>query len=290
MSGAARLRALALLLSCAAVFAAILSINKIARDASVPYFGYFFWYCLGGGLVCGIAVLLSRTNPLPASFRHIRTYAVISVTGILAPMGLMIHLADKLPPSLIGLVVLLSPPLTYLIALVFKLERFRWLSVAGLALALAGVLALALPSASLPEPGMLERFLLALGAPVCLAVANVSMALMRPQGTSSGQLAAGILLTGATILLPFALITGGMYTFPASNPTGNWALLVVAPCATLRWWLMLELMRRAGAFFLSLFYYPAILASMALGVLLFGDISPRGSGWRWSSWQGASLS
>lgn len=271
MNYAGRFRPLVMLLAGAVVFGGVLSINKIARDAGVPFLGYFFWYCLGAGLVSGAAALLSGTNPLPASLRHLRAYALIALVGILAPMGLMIYVADKLPPSIVGLVVLLSPPLTYLLSLALKLERFRWLSMVGIALGLAGVLVLTLPGTSLPEPGMLGWLLLALGAPVCFAIANVGMALLRPEGTGSAQFASGILLTGALIILPIALATGGIYAFPASNPAGNWAVLAVVPCVALYWWLMLEVVRLAGAFYFSLFNYPAVIASIVLGVLLFGD-------------------
>ena len=271
MTTAGRLRPLVMLLTGAVVFGGVLSINKIALDSGVPYLGYFFWYCLGGGLLSGVAALVAGRNPLPTSWRHLRAYVALALIGIVAPMGLMIYVADKLPPSIVGLVMLLTPPLTYLLALAVKLERFRWLSIAGIALGLAGVLVLTLPKTSLPEPGMLGWLLLALGAPLTFAIANIGLAMLRPPGTNSAQFASGILLAAALVLLPIAFAAGSLYGFPAANPTGNWAILAVVLCVAGYWWLMLEVVRLAGAVFFSFFNYPAVIASIVFAVLLFGD-------------------
>lgn len=271
MNSTDRLRPLIMLLTGAVVFGGVLSINKIALDSGVPYLGYFFWYCLGGGLLSGAATLVAGRNPLPTSWRHLRAYLALALIGIVTPMGLMIYVADKLPPSIVGLVMLLTPPLTYLLALALKLERFRWLSIAGIALGLAGVLVLTLPKTSLPEPDMLGWLVLALGAPISFAIANIGLAMLRPAGTNSAQFASGILLAAALILLPIALATGAMYGFPASNPSGNWAILAVVVCVATYWWLMLEVVRLAGAVFFSFFNYPAVIASIVFAVLLFGD-------------------
>ena len=78
------------------------------------------------------------------------------------------------------MIVVLAPLLSFLFALPVKLERFRWLGLAGLLFALAGVLLILLPETSLPEPGMVGWVLLTLLVPISFAIFNIFIDLYAP--------------------------------------------------------------------------------------------------------------
>ena len=95
--------------------------------------------------------------------------------------------------------------MTYLFALLARLERFRWLSLLGILLGLAGVLLLILPDASLPEAGMVGWVLVCLLAPASLALTNVLAAVLRPPAISSLAMSAALLLGASVVLFPIML-------------------------------------------------------------------------------------
>ena len=98
--------------------------------------------------------------------RYVLNYLIIGTTGLAFPFTLMTFVAPQLPAGIVSMLVVLSPLMTYVFALLARLEHFRWLSLLGTLLGLAGVLLLILPDASLPEAGMVGWVLVCLLAPL----------------------------------------------------------------------------------------------------------------------------
>ena len=142
-----------LLFTIGAVYPLIFTMNKIAVDAGTPPVAFTFWQTLGAAVVLLIVAGWRRALPRLA-VRHLKAYFILGLFGIAAPVALMTWLAPKLPTGILSMVVILSPPITYLIALTLRLERVRALSLIGVACGIGGILLMAVPDFSLPEPGM----------------------------------------------------------------------------------------------------------------------------------------
>ena len=186
--------------------------------------------------------------------------------------------APKLPSGVAVLLVILTPAFTYLFSLLARLERIHFMSIGGLMLGVAGVLFIVIPSGSLPDADMAGWFILALLAPICFAGLNVYVELVRPPETPSLSLAVGILLSSALLLLPLMLATDQFYIFPGPVQDGDLALLGAVVINILMWPLFFEIVKRTGAFLMSMINVVGVVIGIVWSIVLFGE---RHSGFIW---------
>ena len=186
-------------------------------------------------------------------------------------MAVLTFLADKLPQGLISMVVILAPTMTYLFAILLRVDRLRALSSAGMAVGIGGILVIVLPDVSLPERAMVWWLLLALLAPVLLGLGNVLTALVRPPMMPPTVLAAGMLLTAAALLVPIMALSGQFYLFDGAAPGVNWNFLYATLLNAVFYVSFLEVIRLAGPVFFSQINYLAVAAGFGWGMILFGE-------------------
>ena len=244
--------------------------NKWANEEGIPIFAYVFWYCLLSGAVLLTVSRGFRELPKPR-IKDCFVYLVMGMTGIAAPIALLTWIAPKLPASAIGLVVVIAPIFTYIFSMVLKIERFSWISVTGILLGFGSVLLIYLPETSLPDPSMSGWLLLALLAPISFAATNVFAATIRPPKVSSLTMSTGILLGAAVIMLPAMILSGQAWHPPASNTTGNIALIIAIFVNVTIWWIFLEIVRNEGPIFFTPSNYVVVLSSIGWGVLILDE-------------------
>ena len=126
-----------LLLLGGTAYGSVISANKLAVEAGMPYFAYAFWQMALASAVLLPASVLLRSRP-KASLAHLKTYGLVATVGLSGPLLILAFLADKLPPSVLILAVALIAAATYLLALAVRSESFRWLSLLGVALGFGG--------------------------------------------------------------------------------------------------------------------------------------------------------
>ena len=143
----------AILLFSAAIYSMTLSLNRIAITEGIPVFAFVFWQCLGIALLTFVAAVATRQLP-SLRRKHLRLYLLLGTFGTAAPITLLSFAAPKVPAGAIALGLTLSPILTYVIAILFRIDHVRLLRIAGILFGLAGILLVLLPGQSLPEPGM----------------------------------------------------------------------------------------------------------------------------------------
>ena len=258
-----------LLVGGAIAYASAFSANRFAFDAGFPFLAYSFWQALFGGVALLAVSALSRALP-PLSPAHLRLYALTSIVGFGIPLVALTFAAGKLPPTVIPLVVTLVPALTYIFALILKEERFRFLSVAGLLLGLAGVvLIIVLPAGSLGTGVAAGWLILALAAPLGYALNNVAVPFLRPPATNSLQLSTGVLVVGAIVLLPVMLIVDGPVMFTSMPAMGIVAMFWAAAANVGIFLCLFEIIRLAGPVFFSQFNYVVVAAGILWGAIFF---------------------
>jgi drug/metabolite transporter (DMT)-like permease len=260
-----------MLIGMAIIFGLIFSLNKIAAQSNLPPIGYSFWQSLCAGLLL-LVVILIRGTPRGIGWAHVRAYLVIGAVGIGLPISLLTYVAPELPVGAVTLVIALSPTFTYLLSLLLKVDRFYWLGVFGIAAGFAGVLVIVGPQDVFPSRGMVGWFLTALVAPIMFASSNVFASLLRPPATSSLTMASGMLLGSAVVLGPIMFVARQQYWFLNSWSSGDWALLCAIGVNSVVWILFFEIIRLAGPTFFAQFNYLAVLAGLAWGFLLFGEV------------------
>lgn len=255
------------------------SLNRIAITSGIPFIPFVFWLSLWAGLGLLILSFATRTPP-HLGRQHLRIYLAFGGISISLPYLILAYVAPKLPAGIVGLQQTLVPMITYAFALMFSIDRLNALKLGGLAAGLAGVLLVVVPQASLPDPSMVGWVLLSLLVPVCYALSNVLAVVLRPPKTASLPLAAGVLLTAAVLLLPVMAGTGSWWWFEGPMGAGDWSLIGVAAVTGLFFWLLLDIIRRAGPVFFSVQNYIATLAGILWGMLIHDE---RHSFWIWAA-------
>jgi drug/metabolite transporter (DMT)-like permease len=256
------------LVGAAIVYGAIFSVNKLAAAAGTPPLAQGFWQSLGGGLLL-LIILALKGRKLALGRRHLLSYLVIGALAVGVPMSLLTYAAPHLPGGLQTIVLALSPPLTYFLGMLARIERFRVLGLLGLAFGFAGVLII-IVGLGLEEsaPDAWRWFALSLIAPMLFACSNLAAALLRPPLSSSLSMAAGMLVGSSAMLIPIMAIAG-----QASVPTGAGAIaaLIAAAINAVFFVLFFEIIRLAGPTFFAQFNYLAVLAGVGWSIAIFGE-------------------
>lgn len=258
------------LVGAAIVYGAIFSVNKLAAAAGTPPLAQGFWQSLGGGLLL-LIILALKGRKLALGRRHLLSYLVIGALAVGVPMSLLTYAAPHLPAGLQTIVLALSPPLTYFLGMLARIERFRVLGLLGLAFGFAGVLVIIVGlGLGLEEsaPDAWRWFALSLIAPLLFACSNLAAALLRPPLSSSLSMAAGMLVGSSAMLIPIMAIAG-----QASVPTGAGAIaaLIAAAINAVFFVLFFEIIRLAGPTFFAQFNYLAVLAGVGWSIAIFGE-------------------
>jgi len=259
----------AMLLASAVIFGALFSVNKLAAIGGVPPLAYTFWQSFGAGALLMVGLTL-RGERMGVSRQHLIVYVVIGALVIGLPISLLTYIAPKLPASIMTLVLALSPPFTFTISMLLRIERFRIMGLLGLLAGFLGVVVIVAPGTTLGAPGNWQWFLLALIAPLMFAFANVSAALLRPPAASSIAMSAGVLFGACAVLLPLMLVAGQEWV-PNRFDDGVIATLLAIAINALFLVLFFEIVRVAGPTFFAQFNYLAVPAGIAWGAAIFGE-------------------
>ncbi|SJZ30791.1 EamA-like transporter family protein [Enhydrobacter aerosaccus] len=260
---------IAYLVLAAVSFGATFCLNKLAAEGGIPPLAYAFWQTGLSGLLL-LVIALARGHRVPRNANALKVYVLVGVLGLGLPAALLTFVAPHLPAGLVTLVLALSPPITFLLAVAFRLQAFLWLGLGGVALGFAGILVLVAPgSTALPSSEALGWFALCLIAPCLYATANVSAAVFQPPSADSVALAAGILLGAAAGLLPLAALSGQLAWMPHGVGDAEIAIGLSIFIYAGFTWLFLEIVRMAGPTFFAQFNYLAIVAGLGWGWIIF---------------------
>lgn len=266
------LYALGCLLLVGTLIALSLIIAKLADRAEAPRLSFLMTAIAGAGLVLTGVTALQR-QPMPLTGRTLE-YAAISGALFVLPNALAFLAVRHVGAGFISLSYAFPILITWLLAVLLRLERLRALRLLGVLLGLAGGLLLAAAKAQGTD-GARGWAALVLAIPVVLAVGNIYRTLRWPSGASPVFLAALMLFGGALTLLPFALVTepGQLPALLASATVIRLLLLEIAVFAVL-YVFFFVLQKLAGPVYLSQIGTVAALVGTLIAVGLMGEAPP----------------
>lgn len=275
-------RPLLYLLGAGALLGVSTNLGKIAGELSVPPLAFLSWSVLCSAVL--LSLLQWLRGDLPAVNRTTVLYFFVAGLVTLALSNLVIYAAiPRVGAGFVALTLAFPPLLTYLGALTFGLEGFRKDRAAGVALALSGAVVLAIYKFSEPDASVFW-IVLALIAPLLLAVGNVYRSAAWPEGESPAALAPGMLVA-ASVLLFFG---GGIATaigapadiFSLAVPLADWRAPAIVAAQTLtlsvQFLLFFQLQASGGATYLSLLGSVGAVIGVPIAVLLLGENWPGG--------------
>ena len=256
-----------------------ISLTKVATTGGVPPVALIFWTVLGSGLILlGLTAIRGRIPKLDGP--HLLSYVLMGIVGVGGPNILLAYVAPRIPAGIVAMTLTLVPMLVYGLALLLRMEGFRWLRFSGLILGFSGMLLMVAPTASLPEPEMVGWLLVALAAPFCFAVFVISGERWRPPETDSLALAAGGIMTAAIFCLVVTAATGQWWFGSAPFDWADASILFIMAIQVATYVMFFECIRISNSVFYSTVAYPETLFGVAWGYIIFSEAH---SAWVWAA-------
>ncbi len=260
-------------------WAGTFALNRLAVDEGVPILAYLFWQYLGAGLLL-FAYMAARRRWPPLDLKSLKLYFIAGLLAVGIPYTAIVYAAPEVPVGVLVLVLTLEPGFTYLIALLFLMERFHKVRFLGLGIGMAGLMLIVIPEASLPTRAMVPWVILGLAAPVGWAIFSVWIARARPPGFDGLAIAWGLFITSALLLLPPMAATGSWWWFAPSFGPGEWAVIGATVINAFVWYLAIECVRLTGPVFYSIWAYIGTPFGILFGYLVWHETH---SPWVWAA-------
>ena len=268
---------LAVLLACGVAWGSTQSLGKISVSTGHGPFGLLFWQmAIGAVLMAGIGAL--RRRPLRLT-RDAWTFGVVvALVGTLIPGTLFYVSVERLPAGIMSILISAVPLMAFPMALLLGQDRFSAARLMGLALGIAGVALIALPDASLPEPGMAAWIPFALIGPFFYAVESNFVARFGMAGMDPVQAMGLASAIGSVLALPLALGSGQFVDLLVPWGRAEWALLVGSVVHVLTYAAFVWLAANAGSTFASQSSYVVTASGLVWAMALLGESF---SSWVW---------
>lgn len=207
---------------------------------------------------------------LPLSRRHLIYYAICGLFGTALPNYTSYTAMRELPVGVISIVIAAVPLMTFLAAVVFRLDRPEPRRVTGLLAGAVAVLLLIVPDASLPRPGDAIWVGVSLLTGIAYTVENIYIAKAQPGECGALQTLCGLSWMAFMMMLPLAVASGSWMQFDASSPAGP-ALVAMTLAHLLAYGGFVWLIAQAGPVFAAQVGYVVTLSGVILGILLLGE-------------------
>ena len=270
---------LALLALAGAAWGATQPLAKIAVSEGYRHFGILFWQSVLMTAILGVAMVLRGRWPAFGAAQA-RACLVIALIGTVLPGITSYTAAVHLPAGVLSILLSSVPMLAFPIALALGNDRFRWRRVAGLSLGFGGVLMLALPETSLPDPAVAVWIPVALISSLLYAMESNYVARWGTAGLEPVALLFGASVIGIGLTLPMALLSGQFIDPRAPWGAPDLAIVTSAALHALAYTLYVWLVAQAGAVFAVQVSYLVTLFGVGWAMLFLGESY---SGYIWAA-------
>ncbi|HJH09082.1 MAG TPA: DMT family transporter [Psychrobacter pasteurii] len=269
-------------LTCLIAGGALLGVStnmaKYAGTVGLTPLAFVFWSITGAALLL-LALAVFRRQLPPITKPSIEYYLVAALVSVAGSNLIFFSAIPQVGASFVALVITLPPLLTYVGALLLKMERFDPIRALGVLAALAGAAVLAANKLNTPNTSAFW-ILVALCGPVLLAIGNLYRTLRWPTGASPSALAPGMLVAASLQLGVFSLLPNFSLALPCQDPlalTVSIALIgLQAFIFAAQFQLLFVLQKAGGPVLLSLLGSTAAVFAVPIAIFLQGEPPPEG--------------
>lgn len=254
--------------------AAMASIVALAKQAIIlgghPVTLAFYQFLLAGTVL--LVYLKTQSITVPWGITQLRFYGWSAVLGIAGPHLLAFLAVQNLGAGLTSAAYIFPPLFTYLMALLFGMERFYAIRGLGLALGLGGSLAIVQALTSSPFGTNESIWVIVLFViPLSMALGNIYRAKFWPENLSVAGATAAILTASAVLLVgPAFAVNPSAIVFDQS---GKVTLIAAAQAvlAAVGYLMFFRLQRVGGPVYLSQAGYIITGLGLLYGASLFAE-------------------
>lgn len=259
-----------ILLALGIVWGTTIPLTKIAVSTGHHPFVLIFWQSTMSAVILAI-IMVFRRSRLVLDRSRILFFLVVALTGTLVPNTTSYLATFHLPAGVMALIIALVPMFSLLVALVFKLERFRFLRFGGVVLGALAISLIVLPDSSLPDPTKAVFVLLALVGPFCYGLEGNYLSVRQPRDTGPiATLFAGSVI-GVLASFPLVLATGSFVSPLAGMGPPEWALVASTLMHIMAYAGYIWMVGKAGAVFASQVAYIVTPAGVLISMALLGE-------------------
>ena len=245
-------------------------LGKMAAATGHGPFALIFWQLVICTAILG-AITLLRGRRLVRTRPAMRFYLVVAFLGTLIPNYSFYASVPHLPAGIMSIIVSTVPLLAFPMALALGLDRVDGKRVLGLILGLTGVALIALPRASLPDPGMVAYLPLAMLGPLFYAMEGTYVSRNGMAGMDAVQAMFGSSLVGMVLCLPLMLGSGQWVDPLAEFGRAEAALVLSSVLHGLIYATYVGLAARAGAVFATQTSYIVTGSGLCWSMWLLGE-------------------
>jgi drug/metabolite transporter (DMT)-like permease len=170
----------------------------------------------------------------------------------------------------VALMMALPPLLTYIGALLLRMERFCWWRMIGVILALVGTVLLVMQKWTSPNTDSVW-IVITLAGPILLAIGNLYRTHRWPTGASAESLAPGMLLSALVMLIIFSLLPHQTLNIPSENASAMSLLGIQAITFAGQFLLLFALQKLGGPVLLSLMGGVSAMFGVPIAVILLDE-------------------
>ena len=247
-----------------------ISLAKLAGSHGGHPVGLALWQvCTSGSLLLVLSLVTGpRRRPNPGILRF---SLICGAVGVAFPAIALFWSALYLSAGVVALAFASMPLFTYLLSVLFGIEKNERRRLLGVVVGLSAIALLVLPREALPGPGLAPWVLLGVAASISMSFENIYAGGYRPPGSSSIHLSCGRQLGAVLYLTPIALLTGT--AIPLLEPWGvvQWAATGTGVAAGAAYTVLLHVIRTSGPVFASQTAYVITIAGVGWGMILFGE-------------------
>jgi drug/metabolite transporter (DMT)-like permease len=255
------------------------SLAKLAVEGGAHPLGVNYWQTLIGAAVL-ISYMLVTRQSLPIGRNYLSFYLICGVLGSVVPGLLYFYAVIHISPGVLAITIATVPIMTYIAAILMKVERTSILRVFGVCCGVASILLLIVPTESLPDRSAVFWVFVAIAAAACYTGENLIIATRLPQGANAFVVLGGMLITATLIMTPFVFATNTFVPLSWPWDSSAWAIISLAVLGVVCYGLFIYLVIRAGPVFASQTAYIVTLSGVFWGILIFDE---EHSLWIWVS-------
>lgn len=250
------------------------NLAKYAGEIGLTPLAFLFWSITGAAVILSVYALLRRELP-PLKKPILSYYFVAALVSVAGSNLIFFSAIPHVGASFVALIISLPPLLTYLAAIVLRIEPFTKLRALGVVAALAGAGVLAARKFSAPDASVFW-IVLTLCGPVLLAIGNIYRTLYWPANLSASALAPGMLIAASGLLALVSIVPHYSLAVPMTALLPLGLIVLQAFVFAAQFLLLFLLQKTGGPVLLSLLGAVGAVVGVPIAIFLQHESPPEG--------------